>query len=265
MEYRVEELAQAAKVSIDTIRFYQGKGILPAPRREGRCVFYSQDHLEQLRKIRELSQQGFSLALIKRALSSESPPGEVEPTADSRPANSGPSSDAQLLSALAEESLGRRSWRRQELIDTGGIPETFLLAAEKAGLIEPILMDSEEHFSDTDLQMLSVGHALVSGGFPLDDFLALAQEHAQHAQVMADNAIELFDRHIRKNNLDPNSDISSKMFRSLLPQVTKLVALHFQHTLVTRALTRLRYAAQKDPSLRSAVEALEAARAEVSW
>jgi hypothetical protein len=166
---------------------------------------------------------------------------------------------------LAEESLGKRSWRRHELIDAGGIPESFLLAAENAGLIEPVPMDGEDHFSDTDLQMLSVGYALVSGGFPLDDFLALAQEHAQHAQVMADNAIELFDRYVRKSNLDPNSDISSKMFQSLLPQVTKLVALHFQHTLVTRALTRLRYAAQKDPSLQSAVEALEAARSEGSW
>jgi len=265
MEYRVEELAQAAKVSIDTIRFYQGKGILPAPRRKGRCVFYSQNHLEQLRKIRELSQQGFSLALIKRALCAENTSSEAESAADSCLTDASPSSDAQLLNALAEESLGKRSWRRHELIDAGGIPETFLLAAENAGLIEPVPMDGEDHFSDTDLQMLSVGYALVSGGFPLDDFLALAQEHAQHAQVMADNAIELFDRHVRKSNLDPNSDISSKMFRSLLPQVTKLVALHFQHTLVTRALTRLRYAAQKDPSLQSAVEALEAARSEGSW
>ncbi len=263
MEYRVEELAQAAQVSIDTIRFYQGKGILPAPRREGRRVLYGQNHLEQLRKIRELSQQGFSLALIKRALRSDDSPGGPPPPSHPQ-STDGPSSDAQLLDALAEESLGKRSWSRQELNQSGGIPESFLRAAENAGLIEPIPMDGEARFSDADLQMLTMAHALVSGGFPLDDFLSLAQEHSQHARATADNAIELFDRHIRKSNLDSHSDISSKMFRSLLPQVTKLVALHFQQTLVTRALTRLRYAAQRDPSLQSAVEALEAARAEGS-
>ena len=28
MEYRIEQLAQAARVAVDTIRFYQGKGLL---------------------------------------------------------------------------------------------------------------------------------------------------------------------------------------------------------------------------------------------
>jgi DNA-binding transcriptional MerR regulator len=259
MDYRVEELAQAADVSIDTIRFYQGKGILTPPKRCGRRVLYSDNHLEILGKVKDLSQQGFSLALIKRALTNE------DSSPSSPPATPSPSSDARLLNALVEESLGKRSWRREEMTEAGGIPESFLRAAEGAGLIEAVSLDGEDRFGDTDLQMLSMGYALVSGGFPLDDFLGLAQEHTQHAKVMADNAIELFDRHVRKSNLDPNSEFSSNMFRSLLPQVTKLVALHFQHTLVTRALTRLRSAAQGDPSLEAAVEALEAARAEGSW
>ena len=40
MEYRVEELAASAGVRVDTVRFYQGRGLLPAPRREGRVAFY---------------------------------------------------------------------------------------------------------------------------------------------------------------------------------------------------------------------------------
>ena len=35
MEYRVEALAAAANVSVDTIRFYQGRGLLDLPRRSG--------------------------------------------------------------------------------------------------------------------------------------------------------------------------------------------------------------------------------------
>src|SRR6266567_2582899 len=38
MEYRIEQLARAAGVAVDTIRFYQGKGLLEAPRRDGRVT-----------------------------------------------------------------------------------------------------------------------------------------------------------------------------------------------------------------------------------
>jgi DNA-binding transcriptional MerR regulator len=45
MEYRIEQLAQAGGVAVDTIRFYQGKGLLEPPRREGRVTWYSESHL----------------------------------------------------------------------------------------------------------------------------------------------------------------------------------------------------------------------------
>jgi DNA-binding transcriptional MerR regulator len=41
---RVEQLAAAADTSVDTIRYYQARGLLPAPTRKGRVAWYSQDH-----------------------------------------------------------------------------------------------------------------------------------------------------------------------------------------------------------------------------
>ena len=35
MEYRVAQLAEAAGVGIDTVRFYQSRGLIPAPARRG--------------------------------------------------------------------------------------------------------------------------------------------------------------------------------------------------------------------------------------
>ena len=49
MEYRIEQLARTAGVAVDTIRFYQGKGLLAAPRRDGRVTWYGDGHLERLR------------------------------------------------------------------------------------------------------------------------------------------------------------------------------------------------------------------------
>jgi hypothetical protein len=50
-------------------------------------------------------------------------------------------------------------------------------------------------------------------------------------------------------------------FRELLPQVTRLVGLHFQRTLVNRAIERLR-AKGEGPALEQALAAVEAARRE---
>ena len=57
MEYRIEQLARTAGVAVDTIRFYQGKGLLEAPRREGRVTWYGDAHLDRLRRIRERSEE----------------------------------------------------------------------------------------------------------------------------------------------------------------------------------------------------------------
>src|SRR5712691_13562446 len=75
MEYRIEQLARAAGVAVDTIRFYQGKGLLESPRREGRVTWYGEGHLDRLRRIRELQQRGFTLTVIQRFMD-----GELEPS-----------------------------------------------------------------------------------------------------------------------------------------------------------------------------------------
>ena len=40
MEFRVEELAARSGVRVDTLRFYQARGLLPAPERVGRVAVY---------------------------------------------------------------------------------------------------------------------------------------------------------------------------------------------------------------------------------
>src|SRR5881227_4438942 len=75
MEYRIEQLARASGMAVDTIRFYQGKGLLESPRRDGRVTWYGDGHLERLRRIRDLQQRGFTLTVIGRFLD-----GELEPS-----------------------------------------------------------------------------------------------------------------------------------------------------------------------------------------
>ncbi|HWW44658.1 MAG TPA: helix-turn-helix domain-containing protein, partial [Acidimicrobiia bacterium] len=67
-EYRVEELAAAANVSVEVLRSYQSKGLLPPPRHEGREARYGPHHLERLRRILDLKDRGYSLKAIAGVL-----------------------------------------------------------------------------------------------------------------------------------------------------------------------------------------------------
>lgn len=64
-EYRLEELAQQTGVSSRNIRAYQGRGLLPPPKREGRVAVYDETHLFQLRMISELLEKGYALTHIE--------------------------------------------------------------------------------------------------------------------------------------------------------------------------------------------------------
>ncbi|MEQ8834688.1 MAG: heavy metal-responsive transcriptional regulator [Miltoncostaeaceae bacterium] len=67
---RVGELAAAAGVGNDTIRFYEREGLLPAPpRTEGGYRSYGPDAVERLRFIRGCRRLGLRLAEIRELLS----------------------------------------------------------------------------------------------------------------------------------------------------------------------------------------------------
>lgn len=248
MDYRVEEIAAQAGVRVDTIRFYQFRGLLPRPRREGRVAFYDDGHLERLRRIRELVDQGFTLAQIKRLLEGES-------EAEDRP----------LLEALVEEHLGEQTLSRSQLAAEVGIPEELIGAAEASGLVQPLRIEGEERFSAADRDMARSALRILNAGFPLNELLALAVQHARSVQEISERAIDLFDDYVRKPAVQRGDTVEvTEAFRDLLPQLTRLVALHFQRTLVSGALQRLAGRGDDD-DLRAALAATESSNLEVAW
>jgi DNA-binding transcriptional MerR regulator len=273
MAYRVEALARAGGVTVDTVRFYQGRGLIPSPRRQGRVAIYGEAHLERLREVRELLRQGFSLAQIQRVAGvsnggSDSAAAAGEGTA---------AGDAALLVALARESIGERSLSLSELAAESGVPEAILGAARSAGLLEPVLVEGEERYSAADLEMARAGLAILEAGLPLDELLNLAVTHARNAAETSEAAIDLFDDYVRKAGDtrkagdvrkagDRGGDAQGigEAFRLLLPQVTRLVALHFQRTLVNRAIERMR-AKGEAAALESAIASVESSRLEIQW
>lgn len=68
----IGEFAASAHVGVETVRFYQRKGLLPEPtRREGAIRRYAAADVQRLRFIRSAQRLGFSLAEVSELLKLE--------------------------------------------------------------------------------------------------------------------------------------------------------------------------------------------------
>src|SRR5262252_1306261 len=227
MEYRIEQLAQAGGVAVDTVRFYQGKGLLDPPRRDGRVTWYSEQHLDRLRRIRELQQRGFTLAVIRRFLE-----GELE------------SSDEALVAAVTAPTAPE-TLPLEELAARSGVAVPLLNALEQAGLLLPVADGEEPRYPAEDLDVLAAGLKLVEAGVPLGALMALGAVHAAAVERTARRAVDLFDQHVRERiqaeGLPPGEAEEQllRTFRDLLAASGTIVGHHFQRAVLRAARERI--------------------------
>jgi len=67
-ELTIDELAAETRVPSRTIRYYQSKKALPPPQRQGRKAVYGDEHVERLRLIAHLQDQGLTIKAIRDVL-----------------------------------------------------------------------------------------------------------------------------------------------------------------------------------------------------
>lgn len=167
-EYRMEELAEEAGITVRTLRFYRERKLIPPPRREGRIAWYDDTHLARLRTISALLERGHTLngiAELAEAFDHGRDVGELlglgEPT---------------------EETPVRLSPEELADVFAGQATPENLAAALDLGYLGT---DGGEivHISR---RLLDVSAALVREGIPLADVLTTARRVRDHAEALAD-------------------------------------------------------------------------------
>lgn len=231
MRYRVEQLAAACDVSVDTVRYYQSRGLLPAPVREGRVAWYGPEHAGRIREVRGLQRKGLTLAAIRRVLD-----GDLG------------KADADLAAAVhAARGVGEREelLPLEEFAQRSGVPASLIQAVEREGIKLGRTVGGDERYTASDIEMVRGALRLLEFGLPLAELLALARETNDAMVRLADRAVELFDEHVRRPIRDTaGSDEQAaaelvEAFGTLLPAVTNLVANHFRRVLLAEAEERL--------------------------
>jgi len=228
MRYRVDQLAAACDVSVDTVRYYQSRGLLPQPDREGRVAWYGDEHAARIREIRTLQTKGLTLAAIRRVVTGELGPADADLAAAVAAARGESGDETELLDL---EAFATRS----------GVPASLIQAVEREGIRLGRVVDGEERYTEGDIDLVRTALRLLEFGLPLPDLLGLARDADAAMRGLAERAVELFDEHVRKPIRDTagDDDVAAtqmvEAFGELLPAVTQLVSHHFRRVLLETA------------------------------
>jgi DNA-binding transcriptional MerR regulator len=228
MDMRVEQLSVRSGVPVDTIRYYQSKGLLEPPRREGRLAWYGPDHLDRLERIRSLQQRGFTLATIVRLVDGEldaadealideltgtpppasrgeqAGPGTVaggkasaSPAASPAPGPAASPAPGPAPGPGAGPAGDQVTFTLAELAVETGVPLALLKALEAEGLLIPRRMAGQECYTSEDVDSSRAGLLLLEWGIPLSALLDVSRRHHQATEAVAREAVALFAEHIR--------------------------------------------------------------------
>ncbi|MDQ0812911.1 DNA-binding transcriptional MerR regulator [Streptomyces sp. B3I7] len=167
-EYRMAELAEAAGITVRTLRFYRERKLIQAPRREGRIAWYDDTHLARLRTISGLLERGHTLTGIAELAEAFDHGRDV--------------GDLLGVGAPSEETPVRLT--PEALADVFGSEATAenLAAALELGYLGT---DGAE-IVHVSRRLLDVSAALVREGIPLADVLRAARHVRDHAEALAD-------------------------------------------------------------------------------
>jgi DNA-binding transcriptional MerR regulator len=223
-ELTIDQLAQQVGLPSSTIRLYQTRGLLPAPRRQGRVAWYGAGHVARIDLIGRLQERGFSLAAIGELVQGWEEGHSLDQVLGLEQAVPGRRPAAELR--LTPAALAAR------------FPGTEISAEVVRQVVELGLVGIE---ADGTLLIrspvfLEVGSALVALGIPLADVLDEAVRLEADMAVVAERFAGLFDRHLWR----PFADAGMPPDR--LPEVTEALtrlaplADAVVHTTLQRAL-----------------------------
>ena len=195
-EYTVDELAARAQMTVRNVRAYAGRGLIDAPRLEGRTGYYNRDHLQRLQLIRQLIERGFTLAAIEKAILNAphtaaghtldlitilDQPGTAEPEVMSRDdlaALAGVHRDDTLIESLVGlglvEKLDGDQVRLIEptVVRSGAAAVTLGLAPETVIALFPLLRSHLRTIADAFVHEVvdELVQPFIDAGFPEDEW-----------------------------------------------------------------------------------------------
>lgn len=233
-EYRIDDLAREAGTTVRNVRVYQDRGLLPAPRREGRAGIYTDVHLGRLRLIGQLLERGYTFAHIAEFFA-------------------GWQSGKNLTEVLGLEEVLTTAWSDEmadyvsadDLVALFGAEELSTEALERAVAQELVVPDGDR-FRVPSPRLLHAGAELVRAGIPLEVVLDLSASLARDMDASAARLIGAVQDHVVSTHpaLTQGSDEDVAELTALINRLKPLAQLAVDAHLARAMEKRVRDAIQ---------------------
>lgn len=176
----VDELATAAGMTVRTVRYYAGLGLVPPPERRGRQAYYADVHVARLKLVRALQDHGLSLTAIEDYLARIPADGDADEVAVRALALT--TWSPQPPEAVSRAELERRAGRHLD-----GRTLEVLVAV---GLVEP----ADDQFElqpgfDAFVKLLSLD-------IDIEGITAAGLAVRRHTEALAEELTEIFAQHV---------------------------------------------------------------------
>jgi DNA-binding transcriptional MerR regulator len=219
----IPELADRTGISVRTIRFYAGMGLIPPPTVRGRLGLYDERHIARLELVRDLQGLGFTLTAIEGYLARIPLDRSPEDLAVHR---------ALLAPWLPEEP---ETVDRVELEKRAGraLDDEALAQLTALGVIERDSRDGTGGWILTSPDKLGYGLSLLDTGMDFDVQLAAKNLIERHTSALATELVALFHntvlRDYRGRGRPPElREALIALLERLKPITVNGVVTHFQ-------------------------------------
>ena len=230
--YRAADLAAELGISVQLLRSYQSRGLLPPPRHEGRVAWYGPHHLERLRHIRHLKERGYSLRMIEEVLGDSAEPG---------------------FPHIEEHEVLRLG----DVAERSRVPVELLRALEASGLLRPHHMADGDRYSDADVRFVRHVLTLLGVGLSLDDLMRIARQQLVTSDALGRDVVDAWAQLVgtrlrskRREAPDQAARVAASL-RALAGIVGQLVAYRVERSVLDAAQAEIE--AEGTPAEREAL------------
>jgi DNA-binding transcriptional MerR regulator len=173
----IEQLSAQVGMSVRNIRNHQSRGLLPAPQVRARVGYYSAEHVERLRLIRDLQADGFNLKAIERLLSASG--GSAGRLVNLRNAFTAPF-ESETPEIVTAEELSERF---------GEVDAKDAERIRRLRLVTPL---GEDRFEASSPALMNAAEEVVALGIPLHAAIALIERVSRDCESISRAFVRLY-------------------------------------------------------------------------
>ena len=217
-EFTVDELAARAEMTVRNVRAYAGRGLIAAPRLEGRTGYYTREHLQRLQLIRQLIERGYTLAAVEKAI------------AGAPSAAAGHALDLISILDLPNDDDGAQVMSRDALTALAGVErdDALINSMEEFGLVEWV-DGNPEVVRLLEPTVVRTGAAAVAIGLAPETVIALFPVLKSHLREIADTFVREVSAEIIRPFVD--AGVPEDQWPEILRTIENLVPIASQVTL----------------------------------